>query len=139
MIMYAVQGRSWVAMGGPIGAEEEYAELAWTFHSLADRHGGWTVFYEVGENDLSVLIELGLTVLKIGEEARLPLAEFSLEGKAHKDRRHVRNKLEREGCAFEVVEATPDPLDFGDVCHFSEPGTDRFAGLLAEFIIEQTH
>jgi len=26
-----------------------------------------------------------------------------------------------------------DPFDFGDVCHFSEPGTDRFAGLLAGF------
>ncbi|MEZ5276636.1 MAG: hypothetical protein R3F07_09670 [Opitutaceae bacterium] len=31
-----------------------------------------------------------------------------------------------------------NPLDFGDVCHFSEPGTDRFAGLLAGFLIEQT-
>ena len=31
-----------------------------------------------------------------------------------------------------------DPLDFGDVCHFSESGTDRFARLLAAFIVEQT-
>jgi lysophospholipase L1-like esterase len=30
-----------------------------------------------------------------------------------------------------------DPVDFGDVCHFSEPGTDRFAGLLADFILLQ--
>jgi phosphatidylglycerol lysyltransferase len=105
MIMYGVQGRSWVAMGGPIGPGEEHAELVWSFHSLVDRHGGWTVFYEVGDDELLVLIELGLTVLKIGEEARLPLAEFSLEGRANKDHRHIRNKLEREGCSFEVVEA----------------------------------
>ncbi len=31
-----------------------------------------------------------------------------------------------------------DPEDFGDVCHFSESGTDRFAELLATFIIAQT-
>jgi lysophospholipase L1-like esterase len=30
-----------------------------------------------------------------------------------------------------------DPVDFGDVAHFSEPGTDRFAALLAGFILEQ--
>lgn len=30
-----------------------------------------------------------------------------------------------------------DPMDFGDVAHFSEPGTDRFIDLLADFILEQ--
>lgn len=30
-----------------------------------------------------------------------------------------------------------DPVDFGDVAHFSDPGTDRFAALLADFILEQ--
>ena len=48
-VMYAVQERSWVAMGDPVGQRDEHAELIWHFHTLADRHGGWTVFYEVGE------------------------------------------------------------------------------------------
>lgn len=30
-----------------------------------------------------------------------------------------------------------DPIDFGDVAHFSETGTDRFIALLADFILEQ--
>lgn len=30
-----------------------------------------------------------------------------------------------------------DPIDFGDVAHFSDSGTDRFAALLADFILEQ--
>ena len=68
-VMYAVRDRSWVAMGDPVGPSDEHAELIWHFHSLADRHGGWTVFYEVGEKNLPVYLDLGLTVLKIGEEA----------------------------------------------------------------------
>jgi lysylphosphatidylglycerol synthetase-like protein (DUF2156 family) len=28
-IMYGIEGRSWVALGDPIGPEEEKAELAW--------------------------------------------------------------------------------------------------------------
>ena len=105
MIMYAVSGRSWVAMGEPIGAEEELADLVWSFHSMCDRHGGWTVFYEVGEENLNLYLELGLTVLRIGEEATVPLDRFSLEGSARKELRHIRRKLEKEGCSFEVVDA----------------------------------
>ncbi|PWB72518.1 MAG: hypothetical protein C3F15_10985 [Holophagae bacterium] len=102
-VMYAVQERSWVAMGDPVGSSEEHAELIWHFHTLADRHGGWTVFYEVGDENLPVYLDLGLTVLKIGEEARVDLARFSLDGKEHKGLRHNQNKLEREGCSLAIT------------------------------------
>jgi phosphatidylglycerol lysyltransferase len=93
-VMYAVQERSWVAMGDPVGARDEHAELIWHFHTLADRHGGWTVFYEVGEENLPVYLDLGLTVLKIGEARRprpLLLTVVSTRYCA------TQNKLEREG------------------------------------------
>lgn len=102
-LMYGVQGRSWVAMGDPVGPPEEGRELAWEFHGLADRHGGWTVFYEVGPENLPLYLDLGLTPMKIGEEARVPLGGFSLEGSARKGLRAARNRVEREGCRFEVV------------------------------------
>ncbi|MGD8440866.1 MAG: bifunctional lysylphosphatidylglycerol flippase/synthetase MprF, partial [Holophagae bacterium] len=108
MIMYAVSGRSWVAMGDPIGPGEDLPELVWSFHTLCDRHGGWTVFYEVGGDNLTLFLELGLTVLRIGEQGSVPLSDFSLDGREHKKLRYVRNKLEREGCVFEVVE--PDAV-----------------------------
>jgi phosphatidylglycerol lysyltransferase len=73
---------------------------------MCDRHGGWTVFYEVGEDNLNLFLELGLTVLRIGEEATVPLQGFSLEGSARKELRHIRRKLEKDGCTFEVVDAT---------------------------------
>ncbi|MBL0170274.1 MAG: DUF2156 domain-containing protein [Gemmatimonadaceae bacterium] len=52
MLMYGVEGRSWVALGDPIGDVDAGDELAWRFRELADRHGGWTVFYEVGTSRL---------------------------------------------------------------------------------------
>ena len=43
-IMYGVSGRSWVALGDPLGPTSRQAELVWKFRELAHRHGGWLVF-----------------------------------------------------------------------------------------------
>jgi phosphatidylglycerol lysyltransferase len=102
-VMYATSGRSWVAMGDPMGREEEGAELVWEFRELSDRHGGWTVFYEVGRKNLHLYLELGLMLLKLGEEARVPLADFTLEGGGRKGLRYQLRKLEKEGASFEVA------------------------------------
>ncbi|HET9983491.1 MAG TPA: bifunctional lysylphosphatidylglycerol flippase/synthetase MprF [Longimicrobiales bacterium] len=102
-IMYAVEGRTWVALGDPVGPDEEWAELLWRFRELVDRHGGWTVFYQVKPQGLPLFLDLGLTLLKLGEEARVRLEAFSLEGGSRKGMRRVRNRLEKEGCTFEVV------------------------------------
>jgi phosphatidylglycerol lysyltransferase len=48
LVMYGVQGRSWVTMGDPIGPESERSELIWRFRELADSYYGWPVFYQVG-------------------------------------------------------------------------------------------
>jgi phosphatidylglycerol lysyltransferase len=102
-IMYGIAGRTWVALGDPIGPEEEMAELVWKFRELCDRHDGRTVFSEVGKEHLPLYLDLGLTLVQIGEEARVPLDAFNLEGGFRKGFRHTLNKLEKEGCAFEVV------------------------------------
>ncbi|HUU41296.1 MAG TPA: bifunctional lysylphosphatidylglycerol flippase/synthetase MprF, partial [Desulfatiglandales bacterium] len=102
-IMYGIEGRSWVAMGEPIGFEEEKIELAWRFHEICNHNGGWTVFYEVESENLHLYLDLGLTMLKLGEEARVQLTNFSLEGGVLKSLRHAQRKLEKEGCLFEVI------------------------------------
>jgi len=104
-LMYGVQGRSWVALGDPVGPSEEHSELAWRFHERCDRHDGWTVFYEVRAESLPLYLDLGLTPLKLGEEARVPLEKFSLEGSSRKNLRYVERKLTKERVAFEVVPA----------------------------------
>jgi len=108
-IMYGREGRSWVSMGDPTGREEEWQELTWQFRKLVDRYNGWTVFYEVGPETLHFYLDLGLTLLKLGEEARVRLEGFSLEGGARKGLRHTSHKLEGEGCTFEVIPAEGVP------------------------------
>jgi phosphatidylglycerol lysyltransferase len=103
MIMYGVSGRSWVALGDPLGPVSERGELAWRFRESADEHGGWPVFYEVSARHLPIYIDLGLTLLKLGEEAIVPLANFSLDGGSRKALRRTRKDAMRAGASFEVI------------------------------------
>ncbi len=104
-IMYDVEGRSWVAMGDPVGPAREAAELAWRFHEMADRNGGWTVFYEAGTHYLPIYIDLGLSLQKVGEEAIVPLQGFSLEGPSRRTLRRAVRQAEKEGCGTEIIPA----------------------------------
>ncbi len=112
-LMYGVQGRSWVALGDPVGPEAEQAELVWNFRQLADRHGGRTVFYEVTAAHLPLYIELGLGLIKLGEEAIVRLEQFSLEGSERRGLRRTARQMERAGVSFELVpsEKVPELLD----------------------------
>lgn len=103
VVMYAISGRSWVAMGDPIGAESEFEELAWTYRERCDEHQGWCVFYEVSREHLPLYLDLGLIPLKIGEEARIRTAEFTLEGSQHASLRQLCRRLERDGATFSLV------------------------------------
>lgn len=107
-VMYAVEGRSWVAMGDPIGPPEDQAELAWSFRVLTDRHGAWPVFYQVRTESLPTYIDLGLSLVKLGEEAVVPLATFSLDGGERKGLRRAHREVERLGVGVEVI--PPDEL-----------------------------
>ena len=102
-LMYGVEGRSWVALGDPVGDEVAGAELAWRFRELADRHGGWTVFYEITPERLPLYIDLGLSLLKLGEEAIVPLNDFNLDGGHRKGLRRALKDAEKKNVSFEVV------------------------------------
>lgn len=102
-IMYQIQGRSWIALGDPVGPRERHESLVWAFRELVDRHGGWTVFHEVSGMRLPLYVDLGLAPLKMGEEARVPLPGFSLEGSARAELRQAHRRAERDGAVFEVL------------------------------------
>ena len=108
-LMFGTVGRSWIALGDPVGPLEEHAELVWRFREMVDRHGGWTVFYQVSRHGLPLYLDLGLTLLKVGEEARVPLPAFHLDGQERKKMRYAIHRLERDGCSFAVVPAAEVP------------------------------
>lgn len=108
-LMYQIAGRSWVALGDPVGPRARAEELVWRFRELCDLHGGRIVFYEVDADYLPLYVDLGVAALKIGEEAHVPLAGFSLEGSTRALLRQTHARAEREGARFEHVPAERVP------------------------------
>jgi phosphatidylglycerol lysyltransferase len=108
-IMYGMEGRSWVALGDPVGPKGEWTELIWRFREMCDRYIGWAIFYEVGKENLNLYLDLGLSPLKLGEEALILLRDFSLEGRERKALRHSYHKIEKEACSFEIVSPSMVP------------------------------
>ncbi|MDL1881634.1 bifunctional lysylphosphatidylglycerol flippase/synthetase MprF [Gammaproteobacteria bacterium PRO2] len=108
-IMYGISGHSWIAMGDPVAADEERGELVWQFRELCDRGGGRCVFYQVAGDNLPAYIDAGLSLSKLGEEARVRLEEFTIEGSARAHLRQARRKAEREGASFRVAAAAELP------------------------------
>jgi phosphatidylglycerol lysyltransferase len=98
-------------MGDPVGNPDAQRELVWKYRELCELHRGRCVFYEVDRERLQLYLDLGLTPLKIGEEARIPLAEFKLEGGGWEEMRALCGTMEREGVAFAVIPAAEvEPL-----------------------------
>lgn len=111
-LMYQLSGNSWVAMGDPVvvgqdarHVSERSYDLAWAFREMTDEHGGATVFYQVSPELLPMYVDLGLALLKLGEEARVFLPDFSLEGSHRAELRTARRRCQREGTEFEVLAA----------------------------------
>jgi phosphatidylglycerol lysyltransferase len=102
-IMFQTSGNSWVAMGDPIGPPELGEELAWEFLEDCDGMAVSPVFYQVTPERLPLYVDLGLNLSKLGEEARVPLEAFSLEGAARADLRQAHRRACRDGASFEMV------------------------------------
>jgi len=108
-LMYQIKRHSWIALGDPIGEREAQEELVWRFRELSDRHAGRAVFYQVSAERLPLYVDLGLTVMKLGEEARVALSDFALEGSARAELRTQRRRAERDGASFEVLQPQQVP------------------------------
>jgi phosphatidylglycerol lysyltransferase len=105
-IMYQSAGDSLIAMGDPVGDAASRNELRWKFRELADRRGLNCVFYQIGRDDLEGYLDLGLSLVKLGEEAIVDLDTFNLEGGARASLRGARNRALREGLHFRIVPAS---------------------------------
>jgi phosphatidylglycerol lysyltransferase len=114
-IMFQSSGSSWVAMGDPIGPTELGEALAWEFLEDCDGMAVSPVFYQVTPERLPLYIDLGLNLSKLGEEARVPLEAFSLEGAARADLRQTHRRAGRDGATFELVERRDVPAILPDL------------------------
>jgi phosphatidylglycerol lysyltransferase len=126
-IMYGVQGRTWMAMGDPVGPPEKYADLMRAFLDRCDDFGGEPVFYEVSKQNLHVYADFGFTFVKLGEEAKVDLAAFTLEGSAGYKHRQALRRLEREGGAFRIVDVPDVPAIMAQLREVSDDWLDHKA------------
>jgi phosphatidylglycerol lysyltransferase len=108
-VMYGVQGRTWVALGDPVGPDDQLNDLVRRFLERCDDFGGVPVFYEVGKTHLHRYADFGLTFVKLGEEAKVDLTTFGLEGAKGAKYRQVIRRSEKDGGSFRVVEPAGVP------------------------------
>ncbi|WP_322055034.1 bifunctional lysylphosphatidylglycerol flippase/synthetase MprF [Paraburkholderia bannensis] len=103
-LMYAKRGRTWAALHDPVGPRDEWPALIREFVALAHTHGGRAAFYQVRADALPLYLDAGLTLMKLGEEARVMLQEFDLKGPQRAHLRYALKRGERDGFSFENIE-----------------------------------
>lgn len=124
-VMYGMHGRTWIALGDPIGADAEVQVVLRLFWEMCDARGVRFCFYGVGEKHAALYRSYGLSLYKIGEEARLNLASFMPSGGRHQKFRQLVGHLEREGISFEVIEPGAVAAALPDLKRVSESWLSR--------------
>jgi phosphatidylglycerol lysyltransferase len=104
MIQYGRIGNRLVALGDPNGDETAFAAAIGEFRAFADEYDLVPLFYQVRETHLGHYHELGFSIFKLGEAARVSTAEFSLQGKRNESIRHAANRAKKAGAAVEILE-----------------------------------
>jgi phosphatidylglycerol lysyltransferase len=102
-VMFAQQNNSWIAMGDPVGNHEAWPQLVWDFREQADQQGCRVAFYQVMPENLSLYADMGLTLTKLGEEALVPLGNFSLEGGSRSELRKEMRRAANMKITFEIL------------------------------------
>lgn len=101
-LMYADQGHSRIVMGDPLGDSEAADDLLWRFVEQAQDEGMCPVFYQVSVTEMPRLVDMGFKLYKLGEEAHVTLADFSIEGSDSSGLRRARSRFHRDGLIFTI-------------------------------------
>jgi phosphatidylglycerol lysyltransferase len=96
-----------VALGDPVGPPDRVGPLIRLFIERCRDFGGVPVFYEITAAYLHHYADVGLTFVKLGEEAKVDLSLFTLDGPRASKLRQAVHRLDRDGGTFRVVPA-PD-------------------------------
>ena len=102
-IGYRVVGGVAVALGEPVGEPNACASLAREFVEHCDLNGWACCFHQVTERGAGLLRQAGMTPLKLGEEAIVPVQQFALSGKSFRHLRNEVNRLTRDGYTCELL------------------------------------
>ncbi|WP_283419809.1 bifunctional lysylphosphatidylglycerol flippase/synthetase MprF [Sphingopyxis sp. Geo48] len=114
-LMYRAQGANWIMMGDPVGNEARWSDLLWKLRERADAAQGRILLYQIGARCLPYAIDLGLSIVKYGEEARVELDEFTLAGPQAKSLRHAERRALADGAEFAIIPAAEVPTHIAEL------------------------
>ena len=108
---YRVAGNYALALGDPVGPEEDRAATIGGFIQFCQKRGWRAGFHQVGAAHLPIYQTLGFRHVKVGDDAIVHLAQFTLTGSARKEFRNTVNRLDRLGYRVERFDPPlPSPL-----------------------------
>lgn len=103
VLAYRVIRSTAVVMGDPIGNPSRFADLVAAFSAHCALNGWALAFHQATGRHLDLYHRAGLKALKIGEEAIVPVEEFSLAGHTNKHLRSTMNRFEHDGYRAELL------------------------------------
>ena len=127
-LMFGVRGRSWIALGPPVGKREERMELLWRFRELADAHAARPGLHAIGPDLLPDVVELGFSIQKTGESATVRLDEFSIQGRRRETLRRTWRKAGETGAVFEVLSEAQAAAEIDALRRVSDAWLGHHAG-----------
>ncbi len=104
-IAYITTKKYWIALNDPCGNPASFKALVKEFRTRADWHGAKPVFYRITTEHLPLYVDLGLNLIKLGEEAHVDLSNFTLKGNTWTSFRNTLNKINKEGFSFQIIRA----------------------------------
>lgn len=102
-IMFQTHYDTIFVLGDPIGNKQSFRDLLYDFYSQANYYGYEIIFYQVQPDYLPLYHDFGNIFFKLGEEAVIPLKDFTISGKKKRAFRATVNKFESQGYFYEIV------------------------------------
>ena len=90
-------------------------ELVWDFREECDEYDGWPVFYQIAAENVPLYRDHGLTLLKLGDEARLWLPDYPESGPLDASLQDSCRQAAAAGCEFRVVGHEEVPALLGEL------------------------
>lgn len=108
-IAYRVQGRQALALGDPFGDPDAAPEAVNSYLALCRANGWKPAFYQTTLGHLDIYAKAGLKAVKVGEDAQIVLADFSLAGKKYVKLRNDLRRIEKAGVVLETYGSAAPP------------------------------
>lgn len=99
-VAYRVGNHFALALADPVGPEEEIEGVISGYAEFCRENDWGAGFHQTLPEFLPVYEKLGFRKIKVGDDAIVDLARFSLDGKERKAFRHIVRKLEEGGVAY---------------------------------------